>query len=212
MSDTYSSKPYGKEVFERLEELGVVQHGHFVNARTGQHEKVRVEKDLLFPSAVAMSDFAEIISMELIPERIDTVIGAGPAGAAIANQVADWLNVSGQQAFAIYAERYRHRALRIPKAQERFVDLVQRVVIVVGILDSSFQMRQLIQLIRDLDGDLWGIAAIWNSSGLTAEDFGVENLFSICGEEFTTWYEVDCPLCAEDVPITPAPSTFERTC
>jgi len=213
MSDTYSSEPYGKEIFERLEELGVVQHGHFVNARTGQHESIRVEKDLLFPSAVAMRDFTEIISLELVSPRIDTVIGAGPMGAALANQVTDWLNVSGQQAFAIYAERIRHRAIRIPAAQKCFVDSTQRVVIVTDILhDSSYQVRQMVQMVHELEGDLWGIAAIWNHGGLTAEHFGVENLFSICGKEFTTWFESDCPLCEGDVPITPAPSTFERTC
>ncbi len=207
------------DVIELFERLGALETGHFVYT-SGKHGEAYVAKDLVFPSTRAVEDLAEMIAEEVSGDQIDTVIGIAPVGAILASYVADWITeVSERPTYAIFAEKepfidkepgmVAGRANSVLKTRlfvrgglQKFIDPQQRVLIVEDVLNTGGSAKKLVELVRCLGGeDIWGVADLWNRGGVTAEDLGVDNLFSLCDRQYPAWDAAECPLCAKNDPV-----------
>jgi len=208
-----------REVIEVFRRLGAIETGHFVYT-SGKHGEVYVAKDLVVPSTRTVIDLTSMMSNEFHDEMIDTVIGIAPIGGIFASHLADWIQENtGRPTFAIFAEKkpfvdstgrtvlnvpggHHTDVLVVRESLRRFIDPQQRILIVEDIINTGKSVKALIKLVRELGGeDIWGVVALWNRGGVTADDLDVPNLFSLCDVQYTAWDEIDCPLCRENVPI-----------
>lgn len=206
------------EIVELFERLGALQTGHFVYT-SDKHGEAYVAKDLVFPSTHAVWDLSEMIAAEVSGEQIDTVIGIAPIGAILASNVAEWITeVSDRPTYAIFAEKKPVEdesgrpvldkdgkiqwMLDVRGSLRRFIDSLQGILIVEDVITTGSSVKGLIQLVHSLGGkDIWGVADLWNRGGITAEDLGVDNLFSLCDRQYKAYDPDECPMCPKGIPV-----------
>lgn len=207
------------EVINIFLELGALEeNGHFVYT-SGKHGAVYVAKDLVVPATTRVVELCGLMFDQLGGvEMIDTVIGIAPIGGILSSHLAlEIEQMTGRPAFSIFAEKVHtrdyvagsHRKgelfehLDVRESLRDFIDPQQRILIVEDVLNTGGSVKKLIKLVRELGGsDIWGVAALWNRGGVTADDLDVPNLFSLCDLQYEAWEAANCPFCRDDVPLT----------
>jgi len=76
----------------------------------------------------------------------------------------------------------------------------QRVVVVEDVVTTGGSVKEVIGLIRRLDGEALGVGAMVNRSGVP-NPFAPLPFVCLLEAEFPTWPPDECPLCRDGVPI-----------
>lgn len=175
----------------------------YASGRTG-NAKVDLYRVLHDPFRMAV--IGDVLAKFFHDDRIEAVVGPGPEGAIISQWVAQtinrWrlaaININPRQASQFSAEEipamfYEAQApaptsmggpMRqryLPPRNSGFARLTKskRTLVVAGAIDLGTEIREVVERVREIGGEVIGVSAICNHSGLVADDLTVLKLSSI---------------------------------
>ncbi|WKZ28745.1 MAG: hypothetical protein QY323_04395 [Patescibacteria group bacterium] len=193
----------------------IVRDGHFVYA-SGKHGDTYLNKDIVLSDPRRAEHFGESIAIKLEEalsgRPIEAVVGAAMSGIKMSHLVANHLWKPERPVISIYAEDgdphrgedpsqlYLHRGFELAVRG-------RTVVVAEDIVNRASTSTRLMQLITAAGGEVVAIGAIWNRGSITAlmqpnARHKLVPIVSLHDEELAAWTRVDCPLCAQNVPIS----------
>ncbi|MDO8470868.1 MAG: phosphoribosyltransferase family protein [bacterium] len=205
------------EVLRILREVGAVLNGHFV-LTSGKHSEVYVNKDALYPYTGKTGRLCEMIAKHFEQDGVQTVIGPAMGGVILSQWTAyhlDW--ILGRDVSAVYAEKVGNGdAFTISRGYDELIP-GRKVLVVEDVLTTGGSAKKVVEVVRQLGGNVVGVGVLCNRGGVTFHDVGdVPKLFALCTITLNTWAREECPLCSQGVPIkhgrwqgarVPAPET-----
>jgi orotate phosphoribosyltransferase len=177
-----------EEIFEKS---GAVLKGHFLLA-SGLHSPVYWEKFQVLQYPEYTEKLCGMIADRFRESDIQVVAGPTTGGIILAYEVARQLGVRG-----IFAEKEEsggrtfHRGFRIEPGE--------RVLIVDDVLTRGGSVRDTIDAVHKLQGNIVGIGVLVDRS-TEKLDFGIP-FFSCHRAEAITYKPEECPLCADGIPL-----------
>ncbi|AAM24740.1 orotate phosphoribosyltransferase [Caldanaerobacter subterraneus subsp. tengcongensis MB4] len=175
------------EIFEKLE---VINKGHFLLS-SGKHSDTYLQCAKIFQ----YPNYSEIFSRELAEKfkgyRIDVVIGPAIGGIILAYEVARQIGVR-----ALFAER-EDNVMKLRRGFE--ISKGERVLVVEDVVTTGGSVKEVIELVRSLGGEVIGVGTIVDRSDGKI-DFGVP-FESIVKLQIKTYEKEECPLCKEGIPL-----------
>ena len=177
-----------EEIFERA---GAILKGHFSLA-SGLHSPIYWEKFMVLQYPNYTEQLCRIIANHFQEKQIQVVAGPTTGGVILAFEVAKHLGVRG-----IFAEK-EGTAKRAFK-RGFHIDPGERVLIVDDIITTGGSVRQIIDVVNKLGGNIIGIGVLVDRSEQKL-DFGAP-LFSCYRSETITYKPEECPLCAANIPL-----------
>jgi orotate phosphoribosyltransferase len=179
-------------------EAGAFLEGHFL-LTSGRHSGSYLEKFLVLQWPKYTEQLCRMIAAQYRRKGVQVVAGPTTGGVVLAYGVARHLGVRG-----IFAERSEDgRAFR----RGFTINPGERVLVVDDVLTTGGSLREVVDEVRRLGGEIVGVAVLVDrSSG--AVDFGVP-YSSLLHLEIPTYAPEECPLCAKDVPLS-KPGSSER--
>jgi orotate phosphoribosyltransferase len=180
------------ESVERIfEKTGAVLKGHFL-LTSGLHSPVYWEKFQVLQYPAYTEKLCRMIADRFRESHVDVVAGPTTGGVILAYEVGKQLGVRG-----IFAEkgesggREFRRGFRISPGE--------RVLIVDDVMTAGGSLRDTIDAVKRLGGDVVGIGVLVDRSPGKLE-FGVP-FFSCHRADVITYEPQECPLCAAGIPL-----------
>lgn len=192
------------EILKTYERTGTILRGHFAYP-SGNHGDVYVNKDGLSPHTETISALCRAIAYWFVDDQVQVVAAPALAGIVLSQRVAEHLCwMTGwryhRDVFSVYAERLSNAWV----FRRGYEDLIpgQRVLVVEDIFRTGRTARAVVEAVRNLGGEVVGVAALCNLRGVTASDVGdVPEFFALASLDLTWWIPSECPLCAQGVEI-----------
>lgn len=179
------------EMVDLLRESGAMLQGHFLLS-SGMHSDRYIEKFRLLERPEYTERCCRELARRFGREKPQVVIGPTTGGVILAYETARILGVRG-----IFAEREGEaRTLR----RGFSIEPGERVLLVDDVMTRGGSVREMIDLIRRLGGDLVGIGLLVDRSSERI-DFGVRTE-ALCRLRIEAWDPAECPQCAAGVPLT----------
>jgi orotate phosphoribosyltransferase len=180
-----------KNTEEIFEKAGAILKGHFL-LTSGLHSPVYWEKFKVLQSPPHTEQLCRMIADHFRPQKINVVAGPTTGGIILAFETAKQLGVRG-----IFAEKTGEKERAFKRGFN--IEPGERVLIVDDILTTGGSIRQTIDAVKKLGGEIVGIGVMVDRSE-HAIDFGVP-LFSCHRAETITYPAEDCPLCKAKIPL-----------
>ncbi len=181
------------EVEQLFEKSGAVLKGHFLLA-SGLHSPVYWEKFQVLQYPQYTQELCRMMADHFRHSDIQVVAGPTTGGVILAFETARQLGLRG--IFAEKKEGSSERAFR----RGFTIHPGERVLLVDDILTTGGSVRETIAAIKQLQGNLIGVAVMVDRSTIPI-DFGVP-LFSCLRTAAITYKPEECPLCAAGLPLT----------
>ena len=191
------------------ETMGIMQNrgailinDHFVYT-SGKHGSAYVNKDAVYPQTRAIATICNFFSVHFFVQEIEIEVVVGPAmgGIILSQWTARSLSRTIQgNVFAVYADKTPDGGFIIKRGYEKLIP-GKKVLVVEDILTTGNSAKKVVEEVRRLGGEVVALAAICNRGGLTAEDIGVPELYSLTEVPLESWEAEECPLCEKGVPI-----------
>jgi orotate phosphoribosyltransferase len=174
-----------------LRDAGALLDGHFKLA-SGNHSPVYAEKFRLLEQPSQTEALCRMIAEWAKPLGPELVAGPTTGGIIISYEVARLLGIRG-----IFAEQANGggRAFR----RGFTISPGERTLIVDDVLTTGGSVREVLDAVRDLGGDVAGVAVLIDRTGGKAH-FDAP-FFACLTLDLETYEPADCPLCANDVPL-----------
>ncbi len=190
-----------------LELLGkveaIIPYGHFVYT-SGRHGKAYVNKDAIYPDTRVLSAICEGLAQYFFVYEVDTVVAPAIGGVALTqwttHHVLSPFTYLENEAKAIFAEKGEDGKFVFKRGYAKFVP-GKRVLVVEDVMTTGGTVKEVVELIRSLGGEVIGVSVICNRGGVTAADLGVPVLRSLIDLPLESWPADECPLCQRGVPI-----------
>lgn len=177
---------------ERIfEKSGAVLKGHFLLA-SGLHSPVYWEKFQVLQFPKYTEQLCRIIADHFRGQDIQVVAGPTTGGIILAYEVARQLGVRG-----IFAEKVESGGREFRRGFR--IDPGERVLIVDDVFTQGGSIREVIDAVEKLEGNIVGIGVLVDRSPQKVE-FGIP-FFSCLRTEAITYKPEECPLCAEGIPL-----------
>lgn len=177
-----------EEIFEKA---GAILKGHFL-LTSGLHSPVYWEKFRVLQYPNYTEQLCRLIADHFRQQEIEVVAAPTTGGIILAFEVARQLGVRG-----IFAEKVseKERAFR----RGFTIKPAERVLIVDDILTTGKSIREVVAVVKKLEGEIIGIGVLVDRSEQNI-DFGIP-LFSCLRVETVAYSPEDCPLCAARIPL-----------
>jgi orotate phosphoribosyltransferase len=190
------------ENVERIfEKSGAVLKGHFLLS-SGLHSPVYWEKFQVLQYPEYTEKLCRMIVDHFRKSRVQVVAGPTTGGIILAYEVGRQLGVRG-----IFAEKGENggrefrRGFRIAPGE--------RVLIVDDVMTAGGSLRDTVEAVKKLGGDIAGIGILVDRS-VEKLDFGVP-FFSCHRAEVIMYQPQQCPLCAAGVPLVKPGSSHPKS-
>ena len=178
------------EIFDIFEKTGALLKGHFLLS-SGLHSGLYFEKF----QVLQYPEYVEILCRKLAAffkdDRVEVVVGPTTGGVIIAYEVAKNLKVR-----SIFAEsgdqgRIFKRGFSLQKGE--------RVLIVDDILTTGGSVHEVIQLVKNYEGNILGIGVLLDRSGGKVKfDYPLK---ALAVTEVTNYHREECPMCKTGEPL-----------
>jgi orotate phosphoribosyltransferase len=175
-----------------FEKSGAVLKGHFL-LTSGLHSPVYWEKFQVLQYPQYTQELCRMMAEHYRQQNVQVVAGPTTGGIILAFEVARQLGVRG-----IFAEKKEGGSERSFRRGFN-IQPGERVLLVDDILTTGGSVREVIGAIKQLQGNLLGVAVMVDRSSAPV-DFGVP-LFSCLRAAAVTYRPEECPLCAAKVPL-----------
>ena len=182
----------------------IVTDSHFVYT-SGRHSSVYINKDALYLHTETISALCERMVEPYDPAQIDVVVGPVLGGIVLSQWAAHHLNqrrTSGET-LAIYAEKAsdgRDKQFFFGRGYGHYI-AGKNVLVVEDVLTTGGSVRQVIELVRNLGGNVVGLSALCNRGNVRSSDVGDVTISALVSIDLDTYAPEDCPLCRENVPV-----------
>ncbi len=181
------------EVLQLFHDSGAMLTGHF-KLTSGRHSDVYFEKFTILRQPPYVARLCKEMADRFRSDAIELVVGPTTGGVLIAYEVAKNLGTD-----SIYAESSEDGRSRIFK-RGFSIDPGTRVLIVDDILTTGRSVREVIELCRGYEAIIVGLGLLLDRSGGTVTfDYPLKALATVSAD---SWEPSECPLCAENLPIT----------
>lgn len=186
---------------QMFEKSGAVLKGHFRLA-SGLHSPVYWEKFQVLQFPEYTEQLCRMISDHFRERDIQVVAGPTTGGIILAYEVARQLGVRG-----IFAEKEESGGRVFRRGFK--IDPGERVLIVDDVFTRGGSIRDTIDAVNDLKGDIVGIGVLIDRS-TEKIDFGIP-FFSCYRTEVVTYPPEKCPLCAAGIPLVKPGSSRQKS-
>jgi orotate phosphoribosyltransferase len=187
------------EVMEILKKTGAIKEGHFQLA-SGRHSNLYVEKFMVLQYPQYTERLCKGFADHFRAEGVEIVAGPTTGGIILSYETARQLGTRG-----IFAEREEQGGRKFRRGCD--IEPGQRVLIVDDILTTGGSVREVVDEVRRLQGNIIGIGVLVDRSNGTV-DFGVP-LFPLLTLNIETWGPEACPSCAGGMPVV-KPGTTKK--
>ncbi|MEO8456503.1 MAG: orotate phosphoribosyltransferase [Chloroflexota bacterium] len=177
-----------------LREAGAMLEGHFQLA-SGKHSGLYVEKWRLLERPPETDALCTMIADWAKASGLNVELMAGPTtgGLLISYEVARHLGLR-----SIFAEKDEGGGRSFQRGFE--IAPEQRVLVVDDVLTTGGSVRDVLDAVRKMGGEVVGVATIIDRSGGKV-DFGVP-YFACLSLDLPVYLPDACPLCEQGVPLT----------
>ena len=175
-----------------LREAGAMLEGHF-QLSSGKHSGLYVEKFRLLEHPPQTTALCRMIAEWAKARRPALVAGPTTGGLLVSYEVARHLGLR-----SIFAEKDEGGGRSFQRGFT--IAPSERVLVVDDVLTTGGSVRDVIDAVRALGGEVVGVATIIDRSGGKV-DFGVP-YFACLSLDLPVYAPDACPLCAEGVPLT----------
>ena len=174
----------------------LIREGHW-SFQHGGHSRGLIDRDHLLSDPVTAAHLAYVIAKEFFTSHIETVATPSIWGAGLALLIGGFLDPKAKVAYGTPSEAGPIIALQIE-------DLVRgrRVLLVDNIIRSGETITRFKTLIDDLDGEIIGIATLWN---LGREEVDGHRVFGLLNSDYEVHLDGTCPICLTGSEPEPAP-------
>jgi orotate phosphoribosyltransferase len=179
------------EVRDLFLQTGALLSGHFV-LTSGLHSDTYLEKFAALQYPDLTQKLCDMIAARFADDRVQVVVGPATGGILLAHGVGKVLGTR-----AIFSEREDGR---MTFRRGFAIAPGERVLIVEDVVTTGGSVLEVLNLVKDCEGDIVGVGYLVDRSGGKAE-FGVraEPLMRL---EAQAWSADQCPLCAAKQPFT----------
>jgi adenine/guanine phosphoribosyltransferase-like PRPP-binding protein len=183
-------------IVDDLKREHLLKEGHWA-FQYGGHSEGLIDRDHLLSDPVAASHMAYAIAKRFFTDHVETVATPSIWGAGLALLVASFLDPKAKVAYATPSADG-------PSIAPQIEDLVRgrRILLVDNIIRSGETMTHFAELVAGLDGEVIGIATLWN---LAEPEIAGHTIFGLLNADYHVYRDGDCPLCAAGSAAEPAP-------
>ncbi|MCL2030934.1 MAG: orotate phosphoribosyltransferase [Oscillospiraceae bacterium] len=178
-----------EEALNLFREARVLLEGHF-RLTSGRHSDRYMQCARLFQDPRYAEPLCRSLAERFAGEGIGTVVGPALGAVQMAYAVSRHLecrNAFAERADGTFALR---RGFALAPGE--------RVLVVEDAVTTGGSVREVMELVRSLGGEVAGVGALVDrSNGKT--DFGVPFRAALT-VDVVSWEEADCPLCAQGIP------------
>jgi adenine/guanine phosphoribosyltransferase-like PRPP-binding protein len=188
--------PIDPRIVSDLKRENLLKEGHWA-FQYGGHSQGLIDRDHLLSDPVAASHMAYAIAKQFFTDHVETVATPSIWGAGLALLVGGYLDPKAKIAYATPSPSG-------PTIAPQIEDLVRgkRILLVDNIIRSGETMTRFNELIEALEGEVIGIATIWN---LDEAEIAGHPVFGLLNSEYPVYGDGTCPLCAAGSPPEAAP-------
>ena len=179
-----------------LKRENLLKEGHW-SFQYGGHSQGLIDRDHLLSDPVAASHMAYAIAKRFFIDHIETVATPSIWGAGLALLVAGFLDPKAKIAYASPSEKG-------PTIAPQIEDLVRgkRILLIDNIIRSGETMTKFDELVEELEGEVIGIATLWN---LAEPEIAGHAVFGLLNFVYEVYPDGTCPMCAAGSTAEPAP-------
>jgi orotate phosphoribosyltransferase len=182
----------------------VVRDSHFVYT-SGRHSSVYINKDAVYLHTGIISALCREMARPYIAEQVDVVVGPVMGGIILSQWVAHYLNEQREtgETLAVYAEKGKDsvdKQFFFGRGYDKYIP-GKNVLIAEDILTTGGSVRQVVELVRRLGGNVVGITALCNRGNVESEAVGGVPMHALIAIDLDTYAPEDCPFCRDNVPI-----------
>ncbi len=179
-----------EEILEIFAKTGVLLEGHF-QLTSGKHSARYLQCAKVFQYPEHAETLCKSLGESFIQEKPDLCIGPALGGVVIAYETARSLGVRG-----LFAERDKDGTMALRRGFT--IEPGERVLVLEDVVTTGGSVKEVIELVKELGGNVIGVGTIVDRSGGTA-DFGVPYT-SLIQVDVTAYEPDDCPLCRAGSP------------
>lgn len=179
-----------EEIMEIFTKTGVMKKGHF-RLTSGKHSEKYLQCAQLLQYPNYTRQACQVLAEKFKEDKIDVVIAPAIGGIILAYELAGLL-----QTRSLFTEREDGKMTLRRNFQ---INPGEKVVVIEDVVTTGGSVKEVIEIVKEQDGNLVGVACLVNRSGGKV-DFGVR-LESLVQLEIETYEPDNCPLCAEGIPV-----------
>ncbi|HLH63395.1 MAG TPA: phosphoribosyltransferase family protein [Ktedonobacteraceae bacterium] len=182
----------------------IISDSHFVYS-SGRHSSVYINKDALYLHTETIAQLCQLMAQPYEADAIDAVVGPVLGGIVLAQWTAHHLNArrSSGETLAIYAEKDGdglHKTFSFHRGYDKYIS-GKNILVVEDVLTTGGSARQVIELVRQHDGNVIGLSALCNRGSVQPEDVGNVPIHTLVSITLETFAEEECPFCRQQVPV-----------
>lgn len=179
-----------ERVLEVLQKTGVLLEGHFL-LTSGRHSDryLQCARVLQYPDYA--EEFCQALAAFFQDEQVDVCIGPALGGVVIAYEAARACKTRG-----IFAERDQDGVMTLRRGFS--IETGERVLVLEDVVTTGGSVREVIELVHELGGEVVGVASIVDRSNGKV-DFGVPYQ-SLIRLDVVSYNPDECPLCQQGTP------------
>ena len=171
-------------------ETGALLEGHFL-LTSGLHSPAYFQCALVLQYPKYAELFCSEIASHFGDRDVDLVVAPAIGGIVVSQEVARLLGVRG-----IWAER-EDGVMTLRRGFQ--IQPGERVLVVEDVVTTGGSVKEVVDLVRKLGGNVVGVGAIVDRSGGRAA-FDAE-FFATFSMDVVTYQPDDCPLCEQGLPL-----------
>ncbi len=175
------------EIVESFKNAGALLNGHF-QLRSKKHSDHFFQAALVFRNPLLGEKLCATLAerMKAAGIEAETVISPAVGGLIVGQEIARALKVN-----AIFADKENDKLL----LKRGFsIRKGEKIIVAEDVVTEGGRVKQTIDLVKSLGGDVVAVAVITDRSGGKADFDGIP-FFSLIKLDLPTWQPEDCPLC-----------------
>ena len=193
------------EILERMRRAGVklITNDHFVYV-SGKHGRTYIKFDqaLTRPTHQDMILLCQLMALKFLRSGVEVVIGPERGAVILAELVAEELSkMMGREIRSFPALKIDDGEFDITDPEAPAVIMGRKVLVVEDTINKGTNTRKVVRLVRGYDGNVIGVAALWNRGGVSEGDiYDVPRLYSLVNQLFDSVDENVCSACKRKWP------------
>lgn len=191
------------QALKLLEKVGAIITDSHIVYTSGKHGTTYINKDAVYLHTKETSDLCRAIAEQFADDSVEVVIAPAIGGVILSQWTAHYLSeITGCEVFSVYAEKMENGDAFIIKRGYDKIVVGKNVLVVEDVLTTGGSARKVVELTRDLGGNIVGVGVLCNRGGLTPQDVAhPPKMFALVNVNLDAWDEADCPMCKQKTPI-----------